>query len=43
MSKHSRHSKENNNFFKDQNYKKSKEIPLETYEDIEGVTKLIKF
>ena len=29
MSKHSRHQ-ENNNFFKEQNNKKPKEIPLET-------------
>ena len=41
MSKHSRHSKEQQ-LFKEQNNNTSKEIPLETYEDIESVTKLIK-
>ena len=42
MSKHSRHSRENN-FYKEQNNKKSKKIPIETYEDKEGITKVIKF
>ena len=42
MSKHLRHSREHN-FYKEQNNKKSKKIPIETYEDIEGVTKVIKF
>ena len=39
----SKHSIEQQLFKKQKNNKKSKEIPLETYEDIEDVTKEIKF
>ena len=42
MSKHSNILK-SNNFYKEQNNKKSKKIPIETYENKEGVTKVIKF
>ena len=42
MSKH-QDIREKSNLFKEQNNKKSKEIPLETYENIESVTKVIKF
>ena len=42
MSKHS-NIRKSNNFYKEQNNKKSKKIPIETYENKEGVTKVIKF
>ena len=42
MSKH-QDIREKSNLFKEQNNKKSKEISLETYENIESVTKVIKF
>ena len=42
MSKH-QDIRENSNLFKEQNNKKSKEISLETYENIESVNKVIKF
>ena len=42
MSKHSNILKINN-FYKEQNNKKSKKIPIETYEDKESVNKVIKF